>query len=124
MHFPYKESVPKHFNRLHQLLLDKYLNTSNRIRSRTKNNRHTKTFIKFSVKKCTFYLGPYYGCHCSVPSPYVMSCNRFCCATHNHEINKTHDVHHVTSTLGFYRNQTENCAKTNRVIRHGRITDA
>ena len=100
---------PQHFSRLRQLFIDKYANTKQRIKPNNHcSNRYTKTFIKFSVKKNTFYFGPYYGCHCHLPAPYVMSNNRFRFAQHINEINKTHYKYATNPALNFIKNKWNN----------------
>ncbi|RIA79764.1 hypothetical protein C1645_882520 [Glomus cerebriforme] len=49
-------SRSKYYNRIRQLLLDKYNALNNRVNNVADNNRQTKTFIRFSYKKRSFYL--------------------------------------------------------------------
>ena len=59
----------------------------NRIKSRNKNNRQTKTYNKFSHYFTTFYLGFYIPCKtCRMPCSHVFSRSRFRCHAHGNEL--------------------------------------
>ena len=78
----------KYFNRIRSLLLDQWTALSRRLQLRNNNNRETKTYIKFSYKHTTFYLGFYIQCQhhsnpCDLPCAFVLSNNR--CGCHLHE---------------------------------------
>src|ERR1700722_14580824 len=81
----------KYFNRIRQLMLQQYDAIKSRVSSRNPSNRKTKTYFRFNYKNSSFYLGIYNACGCGLPSPYVMSNNRFQCAHHLKEITQTHN---------------------------------
>src|SRR5688572_27359744 len=75
-----------YFNRIRQLLVTQKRAIDNRKKGITLRNRNTKTFIKFSYKHTTFYLGFYEGCHCGLPAATVQSNDHFRCHVHGKEI--------------------------------------
>src|SRR3990170_8266270 len=76
----------KYFVRLRTLLLQQWTAITNKQSSLKSNNRETKTFIKFSYKHTTTYLGFYVPCHCSQPCDVVFSQQRYRCHLHRKEL--------------------------------------
>ncbi len=77
----------KYFGRLRALLLQQWTALQRRLQSKNDNNKQTKTFIKFSYKHTTFYLGFYISCQhisklCSTLCAVVLSNDRACCHLH------------------------------------------
>ena len=75
-----------YFNRIRQLLIIQRKALDNRLNSKQWNDRKTKTFIKFSYKHTTFYLGFYEMCPCKRPAAVVQSNGRIGCHMHQREI--------------------------------------
>jgi hypothetical protein len=86
-----KKIFSKYFNRIRKLLLEKYYSIKNRLFQTANNNRETKTFIKFSYKSTTWYLGFHVSCeNCSTSCAVVMSRYRkFChmCKVYQQKLN-------------------------------------
>ena len=75
-----------YFNRIRQLLLIQRKALDSHLNSKQWNDRKTKTFIKFSYKHTTFYLGFYEMCPCKRPAAVVQSNGRIGCHMHQREI--------------------------------------
>ncbi len=75
-----------YFNRIRQLLIIQRKALDSRLNSKHWNDRKTKTFIKFSYKHTTFYLGFYEMCPCKRPAAVVQSNGRIGCHMHQREI--------------------------------------
>ena len=75
-----------YFNRIRQLLIIQRKALDNRLNSKQWNDRKTKTFIKFSYKHTTFYLGFYEKCPCGRPAAVVQSNGRIGCHMHQREL--------------------------------------
>ena len=86
--FKHQKAIPsakrnRYFRRIQQLLIDKWKAINERLDSNIKNNRQTKTFIRFNYKHKTFYLGFYIGCcECETPVAVVKSRERKECHEH------------------------------------------
>ena len=78
---PIKKRIrDKFYFRLRQLLMDKLVAIRTRQNNHNINNRETSTFIKFSYKRSTWYLGFYVACIiCSNVCAKVMLLNRNFC---------------------------------------------
>jgi hypothetical protein len=77
----------KYYCRIRDLLVIQYKSIINRQKSLVSNNKETHTYIKFSYKHSTWYLGFWVPCYkCSNPCAVVLSCNRKGCVQHKHEL--------------------------------------
>jgi hypothetical protein len=76
-----------YYNRIRQLFIIQRKALDNRLNSKQWNDRKTKTFIKFSYKHTTFYLGFYEMCRCDnkFPAAVVQSNGRIGCHMHQRE---------------------------------------
>ena len=83
---PHRECSRKFFA-IRRLLIEKHLALMNRITSRNKNYRQTKTYNKFSHYFTTFYIGFYIPCKtCGLPCSHVFSRSRYRCHVHGNEL--------------------------------------
>ena len=72
------------FNRLRILLLNQWNALQARLNNNNQSNRSTKSFIRFSYKKTTYYLGFYMPCsRCPLPAAKVLSEQRSKCHIHD-----------------------------------------
>ena len=75
-----------YFNRIRQLLIIQRKALDNRLNSKQWNDRKTKTFIKFSYKHTTFYLGFFEMCSCQNSAAVVQSNGKIGCHMHQREL--------------------------------------
>jgi hypothetical protein len=75
----------KYYNRIRTLLLEKEKVMDERTKKDLSNNRRTKTYIRFSYKQRSIYLGKFIRCreeNCVLPCAVILSQGRQKCADH------------------------------------------
>ena len=87
--FKTQQTVPNRvrnrtFNRLRILLINQWNALQARLKKDNQSNRSTKSFIRFSYKTTTYYLGFYMPCsRCQLPAAQVLSRQRSKCHIHD-----------------------------------------